>query len=48
VRYVVLHGGTEQGNPALDEATQARLVDAAERLGHRAERHGEDWLVIRD
>lgn len=47
VRYVVLHGGVEQGFPALTEDEKQRIVAAAEALGHTATRHGEDWLIVR-
>lgn len=47
VRYVILHGGVEQGTPALSEAEQDGLVDAARTLGYEATRHGEDWLIVR-
>lgn len=47
LRYVVLHGGVEQGVPALTAAEQAEIVARAESLGHTATRHGEDWLIVR-
>ncbi|MEM7140537.1 MAG: hypothetical protein AAF548_05830, partial [Actinomycetota bacterium] len=47
VRYIVLHGGTEQGTSALTPEQQGALVGRAEVLGFEASRHGEDWLIVR-
>lgn len=47
VRYVILHGGVEQGYPALGAEEISRRVARALALGHEAEPLGEDWLVSR-
>ena len=46
VAYVVLHGGVEQGTPALSEDEIDRRVADAEAAGHLAQPHGEDWLIV--
>ncbi|MDW3217949.1 MAG: hypothetical protein R8F63_04985 [Acidimicrobiales bacterium] len=47
LRYVVLHGGVEQGVPALDAIAQEKIVSAATALGYEATPFGEDWLIVR-
>jgi len=42
----VLHGGVEQGTPALSEDEIDRRVADAEAAGHLAQPHGEDWLIV--
>lgn len=45
VRYVILHGGVEQGTVAFSEAELAARVAEAESAGFSAEQYGDDWLV---
>jgi hypothetical protein len=40
-----LHTGSEQGFPALDDATVGEMVAAAEAHGDEVSRHGTDWLI---
>lgn len=47
IRYVILHGGTEQGTPAFTDAELAALIAEVEAIGHTAAQFGEDWLIVR-
>lgn len=47
LRYIILHGGVEQGVPALGEPAQEEVVRAAVALGYEATPFGEDWLIVR-
>jgi hypothetical protein len=47
VRYVVLHGGIEQGTRAFSVDELESLVVAARDLGYDATEQGEDWLITR-
>jgi len=47
VRYVILHGGVEQGSPAYSVEELEALVEAARAAGHVASIQGEDWLIVR-
>jgi hypothetical protein len=45
VRYIVLHGGIEQGTAAYSSATLEFLVAQSGAQGFETTPHGEDWLV---
>jgi hypothetical protein len=47
IAYVILHGGVEQGTPALTAAELAMMVEGALAAGHTVAAFGEDWLVVR-
>ncbi|MEM9466056.1 MAG: hypothetical protein AAGA90_11820 [Actinomycetota bacterium] len=47
IRYVILHGGFEQGTPEFGPDEIATLRDEAEGAGYQVIQSGEDLLVIR-
>ena len=46
VRYVVVHGGVEQGNPAYGSDDLAAVQELAAAMGHEVIAAGEDLLII--
>ena len=46
VRYLILHGGTEQGTPAFSESELTTLSASAIDLGYEVIQAGEDLLVV--